>query len=75
MNEMHDLWEHPQLRVRERWTEVESPAGIIPALLPPGMTEAHMGGVPALGEHTSPILAELGYNAEAIDRLRSENAI
>jgi len=75
MNDMHDLWEHPQLKARQRWTRVDSPAGLIPALLPPGMTEAQMGGVPALGEHTSAILAELGYNANAINRLRTEHAV
>jgi itaconate CoA-transferase len=75
MNDMHDLWEHPQLKARERWTEVESPAGMVPALLPPGMTKAHMDGVPALGEHTVAILTELGYDTDAIDRLRTEHAI
>lgn len=75
MNDMHDLWAHPQLRARERWVEVDSPAGLIPALLPPGMTEAHMGGVPALGEHTRTILSELGYGDDVIDRLRTEHAI
>jgi len=63
------------LKARDRWTQVDSPAGMIPALLPPGMTEAQMGGVPALGEHTCAILIELGYNADAIDRLKTERAI
>jgi itaconate CoA-transferase len=75
MNDMHDLWKHPQLKARQRWVEVDSPAGMIPALLPPGTTEAHMGAVPALGEHTFAILTELGYNADAVDRLRAEHAI
>ena len=75
MNDMHDLWAHPQLKARERWTHVDSPAGMIPALLPPGMTDAHMGDVPGLGEHTKAILAELGYGADVIDRLRTEHAI
>jgi itaconate CoA-transferase len=75
MNDMHDLWAHPQLKARSRWVEVSSPAGMIPALLPPGMAEAKMGDVPALGEHTGAILAEIGYGGEAIARLREERAI
>ena len=52
MNDMHDVWQHPQLKARERWTEVDTPAGPIPALLPPGDTDAfapRMDAVPALG--------------------------
>jgi itaconate CoA-transferase len=75
LNEMRDVWSHAQLEARERWTHVTSPVGEIPALLPPGMEEARMDGVPALGEHTRAILTELGYNSDAIDRLASENAI
>jgi len=75
MNDMHDLWAHPQLKARERWVGVDSPVGTIPALLPPGMTEAYMGAVPALGEHTSSILTQLGYSDDVIDRLRTEHAI
>ncbi|CAM5186029.1 CoA transferase OS=Castellaniella sp OX=1955812 GN=EPN31_01240 PE=3 SV=1 [Castellaniella denitrificans] len=63
MNDMADLWAHPQLRARNRWVDVQSPAGRLPALLPPGIARADqvvMGGVPALGEHTQSILKELG---------------
>ncbi|WP_323000349.1 CaiB/BaiF CoA-transferase family protein [Castellaniella sp.] len=66
MNDMADLWAHPQLRARNRWVDVQSPAGRLPALLPPGIARADqvvMGGVPALGEHTGRILAELGLGA------------
>jgi itaconate CoA-transferase len=54
---------HPQLAARRRWVEVDSPVGKIPALLPPHNLQRvppRMGAVPALGEHTNEILAELG---------------
>lgn len=75
VNEMSDVWDHPQLKARHRWTEIETTAGTIPALLPPGMTDARMDPVPALGEHTDSILRELGYGGDVIARLRSEAAI
>ena len=78
MNEMHEVWAHPQLKARKRWVEIDTPAGRIPALLPPGIPEgytARMDGVPALGEHTESILAELGYDSTAIERLRVQGVI
>jgi itaconate CoA-transferase len=78
MNDMHDLWNHPQLAARHRWVEVGSPAGSIPALLPPGVPntwEPHMGPVPALGQHTDAILANIGYDNEAIANLRAQHAV
>jgi itaconate CoA-transferase len=78
MNDMHEVWEHPQLKARRRWLEVDTPAGKVPALLPPGVPStfaARMDPVPALGEHTEKILRELGYGSEAITRLRSQRVI
>jgi itaconate CoA-transferase len=78
MNDMHDLWQHPQLKARQRWVEIETPAGKIPALLPPGVPNtctARMDPVPALGQHTDAILASLGYDNAAIDALRAAHAI
>jgi itaconate CoA-transferase len=78
MNDMHDVWEHAQLKARGRWTEVDTPVGKIPALIPPGVPntyEPRMDPIPALGEHTDAILAGLGYGNDAIVRLRAENAI
>ena len=78
MNDMHEVWQHPQLKARERWTQVATPGGPIPALLPPGKTEAfaaRMDAVPGLGQHTDAILAELGWSESAITRLRHEGAI
>lgn len=77
VNTMQQVWDHPQLQARQRWREVNTPAGPIPALLPPGSwdTEPRMDAVPALGEHTDAILAELGLSAEAIATLRAAEAI
>jgi crotonobetainyl-CoA:carnitine CoA-transferase CaiB-like acyl-CoA transferase len=54
---------HPQLAARDRWRDVGTPGGPVLALLPPVTLdgrEAAMGDVPALGQHTAAILAELG---------------
>jgi len=78
VNDMHDVWKHPQLQARKRWREVESPAGPIPALLPPGSWEEgepRMDGVPALGQHTDAILSKLGYSQNEIASLRAAKAI
>jgi itaconate CoA-transferase len=78
VNEPGDLWTHPQLAARARWTEIGSPAGPLPALLPPGTNDRfapRMDAVPALGEHTDAILRELGYADERIARLRADGAI
>lgn len=78
MNDMHELWQHAQLKARGRWVAVDTPAGSVPALLPPGMSNAdapRMDAVPALGEHTDMILQELGYSGEAIANLRLQKAV
>jgi crotonobetainyl-CoA:carnitine CoA-transferase CaiB-like acyl-CoA transferase len=78
MNTMQDVWAHPQLAARERWQQVDTPAGAIPALLPPGIPrsfEPRMDPVPALGEHTDAILRDLGYDSTQIDALRAAGAI
>jgi itaconate CoA-transferase len=78
VNEMADVWAHPQLAARDRWREIGSPAGPLPALLPPATPDtfdARMGPVPALGEHTDAILAELGYDGDAIGGFREAGAI
>ncbi len=78
VNTMHEVWEHPQLKARGRWREVGSPVGPLPALLPPGSWDdgdPRLDPVPALGQHTEAILAELGLDAAAIEALRAEAAI
>ncbi|WP_161884179.1 CaiB/BaiF CoA transferase family protein [Deinococcus alpinitundrae] len=62
VNSVQEVVDHPQLQERQRWTQVQTPAGTIPALLPPhnlGSEPPRMGRVPALGEHTAEVLAEL----------------
>ena len=78
MNDMHDVWKHPQLVARKRWVEVDTPAGRVPALRPPGVPPTlapRMDPVPALGQHTASVLHELGYDDAAIDRLREHKVI
>ena len=78
VNTMHDVWEHPQLRARNRWREVDTSVGRVPALLPPGSWEEgepRFDPVPALGEHTDSILGSLGYSGERIAALRAEKAV
>lgn len=78
MNDMHQVWEHVQLAARHRWVEVDTPAGPVPALLPPGAPEAfppRMDAVPDLGQHTDDILQELGFDAAGIEALRSTRAV
>ncbi|WP_396333738.1 CaiB/BaiF CoA transferase family protein [Burkholderia anthina] len=78
MNDMHGVWTHEQLAARHRWTQVDTPAGEIPALLPPGVgaaDEPRMDPVPALGQHTDAVLHELGYADEQIRTLHASGAV
>ena len=64
VNDVPSVRQHPQLAARNRWAQATSPGGIIPALLPPhnmqGVTP-RMGAIPALGQHTQEVLAELSH--------------
>jgi crotonobetainyl-CoA:carnitine CoA-transferase CaiB-like acyl-CoA transferase len=78
VNTMAEVWAHPQLQARGRWTEVDTPKGVVPALVPPGSWQhgaARMDAVPALGQHTDAVLTALGYSAVQIAALRNEEAI
>jgi len=78
MNDMHEVWDHAQLRARSRWVDIDTPVGKIKAMLPPGMPESfepRMDPVPAIGQHTEAILGELGYDPAAIAKLRAQSVI
>jgi crotonobetainyl-CoA:carnitine CoA-transferase CaiB-like acyl-CoA transferase len=60
-----EVLDHPQLAARDRWHQVATPAGPVLGLLPPMLFDGEAlpaGPVPALGEHTEAVLAELGID-------------
>lgn len=77
INDMQGLIDHPQLSARDRWREIDSPAGPLRALLPPTTfrdVELPMGAIPALGEHTARVLREFGVGDDEISRLAESGA-
>ena len=68
MNTVEAFLEHPQLHARDRVHKVGSPNGplmsFLPAITIPGVDPV-MGDIPAVGEHTDAILAELGLLEKA----------
>jgi crotonobetainyl-CoA:carnitine CoA-transferase CaiB-like acyl-CoA transferase len=78
MRTVGDFLDHPQLAARGRWREFGSPAGPLHALLPPATiegTEPVIAPIPNVGEHTDDILAELGYDEDAVATLRRSSAV
>jgi crotonobetainyl-CoA:carnitine CoA-transferase CaiB-like acyl-CoA transferase len=75
---MQELWDHPQLKARDRWREVGTPAGPVEAMKPPlqyGRLRAAHGRGPALGAHSRAILSELGFSSVEIQRMTREKVI
>jgi itaconate CoA-transferase len=78
LRSVREFLDHPQLKVRDRWREVGSPAGPLHALLPPGLptdAEPVMAPTPEVGEHTDAILNELGHEPGIVASLRRQAAI
>ncbi|WP_329233859.1 CoA transferase [Streptomyces sp. NBC_00111] len=79
VNDVKQFLEHPVLAGRDRWRDVPVPGGeTVAALVPPvdlAGTTPRMDAVPALGEHTERILAELGHAPARIDALRARGAV
>lgn len=78
VNDMQGVWDHPQLQARDRWREIETSAGTVPSLIPPGSNSAfepRMDAVPGLGQHTEQVLRELGLDTDRIEQMRAAGAI
>jgi itaconate CoA-transferase len=78
LNTVEQFINHPQLKGRNAWRQVDSPVGPVRALVPPVRmedVEPIMGAIPALGEHRESILAELGFDAATIERWKEEGVI
>jgi itaconate CoA-transferase len=78
MNTVQEFIAHPQLADRGRWQTVGSPAGDLRALRPPVTIDdqaPRMDAVPALGEHTTRVLAELGIDGETIADWRARQVV
>ncbi|TKA33804.1 hypothetical protein B0A50_00641 [Salinomyces thailandicus] len=66
LNDMAGLWAHPQLKARDRWTQVDTPNGAIPALKPAGASagyDVRMDPIPSVGEHNEAIFREFGIES------------
>ena len=77
LRDMAGLWQHEQLAARGRWRQVDTPAGPVPTLLPPGSWDdgdPRLDAVPALGQHTDAVLTELGVSKTEIAALRAAEA-
>jgi itaconate CoA-transferase len=62
LNNMEAVWTHPQLHARRRFREMETEAGTVKTMMPPGMSadvEPRLDPVPSIGQHNDKILAEL----------------
>ncbi|MXM67407.1 CoA transferase [Streptomyces sp. HUCO-GS316] len=78
VNDVTAFLDHPVLAARDRWREVAVPGATVQALLPPADLAglpARMDPVPAVGEHTEKILAELGHSRADIDSLRADAVV
>lgn len=78
VNEMQDVWHHPQLHARNRWIDVDTPIGKVPTLKPVGLKNENdfvIKSVPNVGQHSEKILSELGYSTELIQQWSTQNII
>ena len=78
LNRPTEVLNHPQLTQRGRWQEIGSPAGPVLGLLPPPESadwDWRLDPIPALGEHTVPVLQELGFSPADLAVMRAEGVL
>jgi len=78
VNDVAEFLEHPVLRDRNRWRDVQIPGAVVQALVPPADLsgiEPRMDAVPGVGEHTDDILTGLDYSESDIADLRADNVV
>jgi itaconate CoA-transferase len=78
LNRPTEILDHPQLAQRDRWREIDSPAGPVLGLLPPPVADGwewRLDPIPALGEHTVPVLRELGFDSGEVAAMRDAGVI
>ncbi len=71
VNDLAAVWDHPQIAARQRWQDIETPHGPLPALKPLSGAgwQPRMDAIPALGQHNHAILREIGLDADEIANL------
>lgn len=78
VNDLAAVATHPQLVERERWVETPTPVGSVQTMrqviTERGKTYP-VRAVPALGEHTRRVLAELGRDEDTINRLVKDGIV
>ncbi len=78
LNTMAEFLNHPDLSKGDRWRQITTPGGPVRALTPPvrlGPFQPQMGPVPAVGQHTDTILAELGFDPHQIAQFHTTGTV
>lgn len=78
INDMHGVWNHPQLKALHRLVQLETPEGPVSSFKPPGNNSSFkpaLGPVPATGEHTREILQELGFDGSEIEEFYQQGVV
>jgi len=78
LNRPTEVLHHPQLTERDRWREIGSPVGPVLGLLPPPESadwDWRLDPIPALGQHTEAVLAELGFDVAEVAAMRAAGVI